>query len=353
MSKKAIFTALLSLSPVTPALACSSAPPSDAASVVAGNPTAQNFTPGPLPHDWILAGSDPQSYAIGTDTGALHEGSAPLTLQSKRATEQFGTVMTRIDAAPFRGQRVRLRGLARSEDVRGWGGLWMRVDGAIRRSLAFDNMHDRPVCGTTEWRSYDVVLDVPQDAAKISYGVLLSGEGKLWADDMQLEPVDASVATTGAIHNVSGPSGPGVESSWLIAGSEPAHYEMSADVQVRHGAGPSITLRSKVPTDEGFGTLMQEVDTTPYRGKRAHFSGFVRATDVSGWAGLWMRVDGKTMNQPLAFDNMQDRPIQGTTDWRKVDVVLPVPAEATNVAFGILLAGGGQVWLDDVSLTSE
>ena len=41
------------------------------------------------------------------------------------------------------------------------------------------------------------------------------------------------------------------------------------------------------------------------------------------------------------------------SDWRKYDVVLDVPSEAQNIAFGVLLAGEGQVWTDDVSLTSE
>lgn len=33
-------------------------------------------------------------------------------------------------------------------------------------------------------------------------------------------------------------------------------------------------------------------------------------------AGLWMRVDSPTPT-PLAFDNMQARPIKGTLDWRR------------------------------------
>ena len=46
----------------------------------------------------------------------------------------------------------------------------------------------------------------------------------------------------------------------------------------------------------------------------------VKSQDVVGWAGLWMRVDqGK---DAVAFDNMQDRSIKGTTDWRHDDVIL-------------------------------
>ncbi len=355
MSKKAISAAMLALSPLTPVCGCSSVPPTDAAGVAASSLAAADFVPGPVPQGWLLAGQDPQSYAMGTDPGAMHEGHAPLTLQSKHATASFGTVMTNQDAAPYRAKRVRLHGVVRSEDVRGWAGLWMRVDGPEgHRGLTFDNMYDRQINGTTEWRTYDVVLDVPAEAQKVAYGVLLSGEGRLWADALQLEPVDSSVATTGEAHpGVSGPIGRGVGSSWIVAGSEPGRYDMRADPQVRHGAGPSLMLRSKEPIDNGFGTLMQETDAAPYRGKHAHLSAFVRTSDVKGWTGLWLRIDGRTSDKPLAFDNMSDRSIQGTSGWQKYDVVLDVPPEAQDIAFGVLLDGEGQVWTDDVSLTSE
>ena len=72
---------------------------------------------------------------------------------------------------------------------------------------------------------------------------------------------------------------------------------------------------------------------------------------VNDWAGVWLRVDGPVEgNQPkiLAFDNMQDRPIKGTTDWARVEIVLDVPREAKDMAFGIMLSRDGEVWLDDL-----
>ena len=50
------------------------------------------------------------------------------------------------------------------------------------------------------------------------------------------------------------------------------------------------------------------------RGKRIRLSGHARSKDVSDWAGLWMRVDGPK-GEPLAFDNMQQRPIKGTGEF--------------------------------------
>ena len=47
----------------------------------------------------------------------------------------------------------------------------------------------------------------------------------------------------------------------------------------------------------------------------------------------------------VAIDNMQDRAIKGTTGWQRYEVVPDVPQESTGISFGILLDGGGEVWL--------
>jgi hypothetical protein len=71
----------------------------------------------------------------------------------------------------------------------------MRVDNDLRM-LAFDNMQDRPIKGTTDWKMYSVVLDVPPEATKISFGTNVIGKGQVWSDDFKLEIVDDSVAST-------------------------------------------------------------------------------------------------------------------------------------------------------------
>lgn len=44
---------------------------------------------------------------------------------------------------------------------------------------------------------------------------------------------------------------------------------------------------------------------------------------------------------------MQTRPIKGSIDWARHEIVLDVPKESGDIAFGVLLAGTGQVWVDD------
>jgi hypothetical protein len=140
----------------------------------------------------------------------------------------------------------------------------------------------------------------------------------------------------------------GIPKGWFLAGSNPQDYE----TVVGHGSprrSPfnSAFLKSIVPRPLGFGTLMQTVRADAYRGKRVRLSSYVRSESVHGWAGLWMRVDGP-QSVPLAFDNMQNRPINGTSNWTKCDVVLDVPESARSIALGLLLTGAGQVWMDDL-----
>jgi len=135
--------------------------------------------------------------------------------------------------------------------------------------------------------------------------------------------------------------------SWFMAGSEPQDYELGIDTKVAYHGKNSGYLKAKVVEPKGFGTMMQMFKANDYLNKRMRFSAVVKSGGIESWAGLWMRIDGPTQ-RPLGFDNMQNRPIKGTTDWQKYEVVLDVSPESVNIAFGVLLEGKGQVWLSEM-----
>jgi hypothetical protein len=135
-----------------------------------------------------------------------------------------------------------------------------------------------------------------------------------------------------------------VPRGWHLAGSKPTEYQAGVDTDQAYLGHGSAFLKSKGPSVDGFGTLMQSITAEQYRGNSVRLSGLVKSEEVTGWAGLWMRVDKGT--EVLTFDNMQKRPIKGTTGWQRYYVVLNVPKEATSISFGILLQGPGQVWLN-------
>lgn len=137
------------------------------------------------------------------------------------------------------------------------------------------------------------------------------------------------------------------QSGWFKAGANPEEYDMGSDMRVAYTGASSGYIRSNKPEPKNFGTYMQSFDATEYRGKRLRLSAYIKSENIQNWAGMWMRIDRD--GKPVAFDNMQDRAIKGTQAWARHEIVLDVDPKATYVAFGILLAGKGAVWIDDVA----
>ncbi len=158
----------------------------------------------------------------------------------------------------------------------------------------------------------------------------------------------ASPADDAGVASLTPPPGTGPQQvgGWFKNGDDVEEFEVAPDFVVKHQGNVSGRIRSIVPRPKGFGGLMRTIDAVPYRGKRVRFSAAVKADDVRDWASLWMRVDAAE-RPSLAFDNMQDRPIEGTSDWTLYEVVLDVAANAEDIAFGVFIAGAGEVWIDD------
>jgi hypothetical protein len=155
-----------------------------------------------LPSGWFAAGSKPKSYEMGIDNGSGQDGSNAATIKSiDKKINGFGTLMQNSLPDKYLGKRVRMTGEMKSKDVTDWAGFWFRVDQAgLKTSLSFDNMHDgnkdRSIKGTTDWKKYEIVLDVPAKATNLAYGALLSGTGQIWFTKINFEIVDNTVKTT-------------------------------------------------------------------------------------------------------------------------------------------------------------
>lgn len=139
---------------------------------------------------------------------------------------------------------------------------------------------------------------------------------------------------------------------WFIAGSHPKSYDMGIDKGAGQNGKAAATIKSTAKKINGFGTLMQICLPDNYLGKRVRMSGLLKTKDVADWAGLWFRVDEKGTNKSSGFDNMKDgktdRSVKGTTDWMRYEIVLDVPLNTSNLAYGALLSGTGQIWFDDI-----
>jgi hypothetical protein len=143
------------------------------------------------------------------------------------------------------------------------------------------------------------------------------------------------------------PGAPG----WFVAGAGRSHndYEGGVDTKVAHSDHASAWLRPKVEKPASGGCLMQIISAKDYVGERVRLSGWLKTEGVDG-SGIWMRIRPASSDESLAVDNMTTRPIKGSNDWTKAEVVLDVAPNADNIMFGSWAGLGGKAWLDDVKI---
>jgi hypothetical protein len=100
----------------------------------------------------------------------------------------FVSLSQSVDATPYRGLRIRLRGKLRTAN-HARGRLWLRVDHGESRGF-FDNMERHPVM-SEEWAPAEIIGTVDSNATRIVFGVLMLGMGTAWYDDLEVA-VEAS-----------------------------------------------------------------------------------------------------------------------------------------------------------------
>lgn len=163
-----------------------------AAAIAATSVLALAAAPDPLPAPWHIDGQNPKEFAAGIDQSDGFKGAKFLSNKSGNE-KSWASLVQVISAQNYVGQRIRFRARVRTQDVSNWSGLWMRVDSRSKNSAAFYNSQDRPIKGTNDWQERSVVLDVPQDATAIAFGVIGAGKGTVWIDQLALETVGQDV----------------------------------------------------------------------------------------------------------------------------------------------------------------
>jgi erythromycin esterase-like protein len=123
----------------------------------------------------------------------------------------------------------------------------------------------------------------------------------------------------------------------FLAGRDPAWAD-SVDRALKTG-----------PRDPGFVTSTGTLPPSDFRGKKVRYTGFMRTENVTQFAGLWMRADAGS-TPAVAFDNMQSQRVNGTHDWKRYAIELTIPANTTNINFGVLMAGEGTAWFDSLAI---
>jgi hypothetical protein len=268
-------------------------------------------------------------YTVKVVNGDAFKGKQYAEISSiKEKPEAFGNVMQSFDATPYRGKTMRFRAAVRVHtENKGSGQMWMRVDCPNRKMGFFDNMDNRPIT-SNQWKEYDIIGKIDTDALYLNIGCMLIGEGKVDFDAVSFEPTNEKPTTRSS-------------DSWFPAGSHPRQYTMETN------DGISMIKYTSTEAPAGFGTYMKMHAPGEWSGKRLKMTGMIRTENAEGWVGMWSRVDGPN-DEPLDFDNMHDRPIIGTSDWKKYEIITNVPKNAKAIAYGVLVNGKGTAYFKDI-----
>ena len=138
----------------------------------------------------------------------------------------------------------------------------------------------------------------------------------------------------------------GYPTKWENFGNN--NYKIYIDsVNVKNGKFSAVIENTENKSD--FKALAINLPNN-YSGEFIRLSGYIKTENVTeGYAGLWMRIDPQ-----IAFDNMNDRGITGTSDWKEYEITLPLnPKKTDRIVIGGLLVGKGKMWLDNLQISID
>jgi len=128
-----------------------------------------------------------------------------------------------------------------------------------------------------------------------------------------------------------------------------AGYKIIADSTVKYSGKYSMRIEPMPDEkDRQFGCGVFKIPAI-FAGNRIELQGFIKLENVeNGNAGLFMRIDGKAGLYQM--DNMLNRNINGTKEWAKISLSLPLSKGDKNIFFGAILSGTGKLWVDDFKI---
>ncbi|WP_334078814.1 hypothetical protein [Microbulbifer sp. M83] len=145
--------------------------------------------------DWFYDASVADVFEI---TGKVDE--EKVIIRSGDATPgDVGLMKKKIEAAPYHDKRIMLvvdykpTGVEESVAIY-FGAVDQQDDQA--KYLTWDSTFYSPIRGSSDWKAKKMVLQIPNEADYIAYGVGIAGKGMVEVGEVRIEEVDASVAVT-------------------------------------------------------------------------------------------------------------------------------------------------------------
>jgi RNA polymerase sigma factor (sigma-70 family) len=242
------------------------------------------------------------------------------------------------------GKRIRASGWIKTKDVANWAGASLIIFNDKGHIFASDPMTDRPIHGTTDWRQFEIVTDVPSEPCSICLGPMLYGTGELWADDFQMAVASRDTPITD-------------DRIWHVWSSNPNDYSETTDYLATHNGHPTLCISYTPDGAAPKGSWMwwgQDIrNPEKYRGHTVRMSGWLKSENISGRIHPNLRPKGPNFKL-LAKDTLVNSSrLKGTLDWTKYSLECVIPKETQCLDTGFAFNGSGKLWIDMDSLKYE
>lgn len=143
--------------------------------------------------DWSGLGTGPGwgqwggGYNLEVDSLEFVTGRQALRISPRRGWDTTDYCIPYIVIpVDFSGKTIRLEGHVRLQRVeQGNAGLMLRLDGP-NGQIAYDQMDDHPLTGSSLWQNVSIEMPYDESTKYIYVGVVLSGTGTAWFDDLQV-----------------------------------------------------------------------------------------------------------------------------------------------------------------------
>jgi erythromycin esterase len=131
-------------------------------------------------------------YTMKLDAARVFAGAHDAQLSPTGAMRMagYGAIEQLVDAAPYRGKRVRLSAAVRVESPRreGQAELFLQTENDFANIIGFRGMMEAPI-RSQGWTTYEVVLDVARTASTLRYGITASRPARVWIDQVAIEVI--------------------------------------------------------------------------------------------------------------------------------------------------------------------
>jgi hypothetical protein len=198
------------------------------------------------------------------------------------------------------------------------------------------------------------VVDVPEEAATLSYSMMLAGAGKSWFNDLQIHVVPNTVKLEQwQLPDLSamprfkpGPLLDADPEKALKSLGSPNNADISLEESAVEGRVIKFDMMGGKPARVSSTTVAED-----YAGKKLRLRARLKTADLEG-GGVTIYFNALDQNNDDDFFAAWSKPISGTTDWKDYECVIPVSGQKAEVTAGMSARGkSGSVFLKSLEVS--